>query len=206
VKCAPLVALVLAAAVAGCGSDDGERAVATVAGHKITREQLERTVEHFEEEAKREGHSFPDKGSAAYERIERQLRGLLVDRKELEVAAARLGVRVDDEEVERRLKASGTAEEEGGEDEEFLRETARAQLLTEAVFRKVTAGVRVTPAQIRAYYRTHRRRYGRTPFAHLRTAIRNELLAQLKNEAMARWRTQAHRSLASSVHYEKLED
>jgi hypothetical protein len=53
-----------------------------------------------------------------------------------------MGLRVDDDAVEKRLEAGGSAEE--GEDKAgkaFARESVRAQLLYETIYRKVTAKV-----------------------------------------------------------------
>jgi hypothetical protein len=102
----------------------------------VTREQLEQTVEHFQEEAKREGKAFSD-GPAA----RRTLLGLLVYRARLEQGAAALGIRISDDAVEERV-ASGAREEESGDDEAFVKSSVRAQLLTEAVYRRLAARIR----------------------------------------------------------------
>jgi hypothetical protein len=117
--------------------------------------------------------------------------GLLVDRASIEAAAARIGVHVSNAQVDARLTA-GTVENEGGDirikaEAAFLRATARNQLITEGVFRKVTAGVLVRPGDVQAYYRAHRALYGGTPFARVAPAIRSQLRSARKNAAMARW-------------------
>jgi hypothetical protein len=63
--------------VAGCGGG-GDRTVATVGGDEITSEQLDALVAHFRDEARREGKSFPQEGSAAFRVQRNQLLGLLV--------------------------------------------------------------------------------------------------------------------------------
>jgi len=56
------VAVVAGAIVAVVRSTGrGDKTVQTVAGHKITEKDLELTVEHFHEEADREGKPFPAK-------------------------------------------------------------------------------------------------------------------------------------------------
>jgi replicative superfamily II helicase len=131
------IVLVLAA----CG-ESGEKAVAHVGGQTVTKEQLEQTVEHFAEEAKLEGKPFPAEGSAGFDQAQHRLLALLVYRAELADQADSLGLRVSDDAVEKRLEAGGSAEE--GEDEagkEFGRASVRAQLLYEAIYRKVTVAV-----------------------------------------------------------------
>lgn len=171
----------------------GNAAVAQVGGDRITRHQLDLTVEHFHEEADREGRPFPDSGTAAFRRVEQQSLAFLVDRARLEVAAARAGIRVDDTEVRRRLGASAGSEEDAGTavraqaEAAFARGTARAQLLMEKVFSRLTAHVTVAPTAVRAYYRGHRAQYGGAPFRTLAPAIRRQLLSARKNEVMAAW-------------------
>ncbi|MGB2952294.1 MAG: SurA N-terminal domain-containing protein [Gaiellaceae bacterium] len=197
-----VILFAVALGLAGCGGSSN-KPVAVVGDQKITQKQLQTTVEHFREEARREGRLFPKGDTAAFRRIQAQLVRLLVYRVELEVAAARIGVHVSDKQVERQLaKAGSEAAGARGDKESFLRETARTQLVTEAVFRKVTAGIEVTPAEIRAYYRAHRRIYGATPYSVVKTAIESQLLSARKNAAMARWVAGARRSLGPSVRYE----
>ena len=139
----PALALALvsaALALAGCGSGGGD-AVARIDGAKVTRGELEATVAHFDEEAKREGRPFPEKGDAGFDALRNRLLGLLVYRAELGLEAKRLGVRVTDAQVARRLELAGSGEEGEGADE-FVRGTVRSQLLYEGLFRKVTREVR----------------------------------------------------------------
>jgi hypothetical protein len=132
---------IIALALTGC-EGDGDTAVAHVGNQTITKEQLEQTVEHFDEEAKREGKPFPKEDSPGFGDAQDRLLALLVYRAELADRADSLGLKVDDDLVERRLEAGGNGEE--GEDEEgkaFARESVRAQLFYEALYRKVTASV-----------------------------------------------------------------
>jgi len=194
------VAVVLAVAVGAAVGlalarrhDDGNPTVAQVGGDRITRHQLDLMVEHFHEEADREGRPFPDSGTGAFRRVEQQSLAFLVDRARLEVAAARAGIHVDNAEVRRRLGASAGGEEDSGAavraegEAAFARGTARAQLLTEKVFARLTAHVTVAPAAVRAYYLGHRAQYGRTPFRSLAPAIRRQLLSARKNALLAAW-------------------
>jgi len=137
-------AAVLYAAAAGCGGE-GEKAVAHVGNAKVTREQLDQTVEHFQEEAKRKGKAFSDGPS-----VRRSLLGLLVYRTRIEQGAAALGITVSQDEVEQRLSGVGSEEADGGQDgEAFLESTVRAQLLTEAVYRKLANRIRDADPQQR---------------------------------------------------------
>ena len=184
-----IVAVAIVAVVKSRGG--GDRGVATVAGHEIGANELELTVEHFHEEADREGKPFPAKGTNGYKQVEKLALGLLVDRASIEAAAARIGVRVTDAQVDARLTAP-TAENEGGDtrveaEATFLRATARNQLITEGVFRKLTAGVFVRPGDVRGYYFGHRALYGGAPFARVAPAIHSQLVSARKNAVMTHW-------------------
>jgi replicative superfamily II helicase len=125
--------------LAGC--EEGEQAVAHVGKQTVTKEQLEQTMEHFAEEAKREGKPFPDEGEPGFEDAQTRLLGLLVYRAELADQAASMGLAVKDETVEQRLDAGAGEEGEDEEGKQFARDSVRAQLLYEAIYRNVTAGI-----------------------------------------------------------------
>jgi hypothetical protein len=137
--------LALACAVlAGCGG--GDKAVAHVGGEPVTKKQLDAVVAHFRDEARREGKQFPEEGSAAFRQARNRLLGLLVYRTELEQGARRLGVAVSDDDVSRRLPASQGGEEGDLPGDSFPRDTVRAQLLYEGIFRRVTRDVKAPTA------------------------------------------------------------
>jgi hypothetical protein len=139
-----LGATALVAVATGCGST----AVARVGGATITRDQLEQTVEHFREEAQREGRAFPEEGSPAFPPVRNRLLGLLVYRLQLQQAAAGLGIAVGDDQVEQRLESSSPAEEDR-DAQAFAAASVRAQLLTEAVYRRLADRIRAASAEDR---------------------------------------------------------
>jgi len=184
------VALAIAAIVRDNRS--GDKTVQTIGGHRITQSQLELTVEHFHEEADREGKPFPAKGTKGYERVEKIALGLLIDQAAIEAAAARLGIHVTKAQVDARVAARPGESEAGGDvrveaEAAFTRATEHKQLIVEAVSRKLTAGIRVRPAQARAYYRAHRGLYGATPFPRLAASLRSQLLSLRRNAVLAAW-------------------
>jgi hypothetical protein len=111
---------VCAALLAGCGG--GGDAVAHVGGDTITKTQLDALVD----QARREGKDFPAEGTSAFRQLRNHLLGTLVYRTELEQAARRLGVTVDQDELSKRL-AAGSAS----------RESIEAQLLLEGIATRV---------------------------------------------------------------------
>jgi hypothetical protein len=196
-----LAVLAALAVVAVLRHDDGAETVANVSGRRVTSNDLRLAVEHFHEEADREGRPFPAKGTEEYDQVETVALRLLIDRAAIEAAAARLGVHVSQAQVEAKLAAAGSA----GESDEgaairveaeaaFRRATARVQLLTEGVARQLAGGITVSPAAVRAYYRRHRTLYGRTPYSTAAPSIRAGLLSARRNAALARWLVQVRRS------------
>jgi hypothetical protein len=88
-----VVASVVAVAIAAAAivavvrsSSGGGKTIQTVSGSKITEGDLELTVEHFHEEADREGKPFPANGTDGYKRVEKIALGLLIDQAAIENA------------------------------------------------------------------------------------------------------------------------
>ena len=206
---AALIAVAVTAVVRR--GDAASGTVATVADEKITRKQLDLAVDHFHEQADREGRPFPARDTSAYDDVQQQALRYLVALTELEVAAGRLGVHVRDAEVEARVATGGGGEEAEGAsirvqaEAAFVRQAARQQLLKERVYKKVGANVRVSDDEVRAYYASHRRLFGLQSFSTVAASIRGQVTATKQNAAFDRWWSRARRMLARSVHYEKLD-
>jgi SurA-like protein len=136
------VVALTAALLAGCGGN-GNETVAHVGGEAITQKQLDAVVAHFRSEAQREGKDFPDEGSAGFKPLRNHLLGLLVYRTELRQAADRLGVKVSENQVSKRLPTPSGGEQEGDSGgDTFPRDSVVAQLLYEQIFNKVTRDVK----------------------------------------------------------------
>lgn len=184
-----VVALAIVAVVRSDGSSN--ETIQTVGGHKITADDLDLTVQHFHEEADREGRPFPAKGTDEYKSVEKIALGLLIDQAAIQAAAARLGVHVAEAQVRERTAGSGEGEE-GGDirvkaEAAFGRATARTQLSEEGASRRLTAGLTVPSSAVLAYYRAHLRLYGSTPYARIAPSIRSQLLAQRRNAVLVGW-------------------
>ena len=137
--------------LAGCGGGS-DKTVAEVGGESVTRQQLDALVAHFRREYQQEGKDFPQEGTSGFVQLRNQLLGLLVYRTELEQAAAKLHVQVDQDELDRRLAAipSGGEQEGDANGDTYARDTMQAELLKEGIAAKVTRNVTGKTAAERA--------------------------------------------------------
>jgi hypothetical protein len=99
---AALGALGLVVLAAGCGGT-GSKTLATVAGERITQQQVDALVARARDEARNERQDFPDRGSEVYRELQQQALAMLVYRVQVETAARRLGIAVTDEQARRSL-------------------------------------------------------------------------------------------------------
>lgn len=195
------VLLAIAAALAlatGCGGES-EGFAAKVGDVEVSKEQVEEAVEEITHELEREGKSAPEEGTAARERLERQVLGVLIERTRLEQEAKQLGIEVSRDEVEQRVHAREASKEEG--EEGFVEDAARAQLVYEKLFARVTASVSVGADEVRRHYERNKKIYKDQTFDDVREAIRNQLLGERRNAAMEQWLTEVEREYRSKTTY-----
>jgi hypothetical protein len=190
--CIAVAVAVLALAACGGSSND---TLARVGDQKVTAEQVKALVDEVISELRREGKAVPAHGSKDEKTLERQALGILVGRARLEQKAADLGVAVSGDEVLKRVGAASTAQAEQEGNADFVASQARAQLLYEKLFARVTARVEVSADDVRGYYEQHRALYGSQTYAAVREGIRNQLLGERRNAAMKEWLAQVTREL-----------
>src|SRR5436309_1110829 len=151
--------LVVAALAAGCGgggasglkSDD----VAVVGNVHVTKAQYNALIEQAKRSFKQQGRGFPKQGTTEYETVKGQAMTLLVQQAEREAKAASMGIKVTDADVNKRL-AQIVKQYFHGKQSEYqaqlkkqnlsdkqVREDIRSQLISEAVFKKVTSSAAV---------------------------------------------------------------
>jgi len=162
-------ALVLAAIVAfpallagACGGDVPGDAVAVVGDAPISKEEFDSRMEQAKASMIAQYGSFPAEGTADYDAYAADLVDYLVQSELVEQGAGELGVEVTSIDVS--LYIAQLEESYGGR-EAFLEELAesgttfaeardsvRESLLGEDVYNAVVEGVKVTAAQVRAYW------------------------------------------------------
>ena len=196
--------IVVALLVAGCGGGSQsvpQNAVAVVGSDTITKAQFNDLMDSAKRTYKARKTKFPKVGTPAYDSLRNQAVTYLVQEAELEQKAKELGVSVTDKDVNARIDQIKTQYFQGnqkkyeaqlkaqGLTEDQLRKDLHAQLLSEKLFDKVTADVKVTDAQITAYYNQHKSDYTTPESREVRhilvgsKAKAQQIETQLKNGA-----------------------
>jgi foldase protein PrsA len=192
--------LLLAAACGGGGSSSSVSSgdAAIVDGERITQAEVDHQLQETACRNKAQKKAFPKAGSTEYQTLQKQIVQSLVQRIQLEQQAPSLKVSVSDKQVEDQLK-NIKKQYFGGSEKTYqaglktqcttdaeVREIVHANLLSNGIYKKLTADAKVTPAEVRTYYDSHREVYT-TPqsrvVSHILVkdkALADKLYAQLK--------------------------
>jgi len=174
-----IIALAAAAALlvlAGCGSGGGDAsvpgdAIATLDGTEIPKADYDRALDQAKRGYQARQTPFPKPGAPEYEQLKNQAVAYLVQRAEFEKEADDLGIKLTDKQIQDRLaqikkqyfqgdeKKYKAQLKKSGLTEAQVLEDVRAQVLSEELFKKVTAGVKVTQADIAKFYKEHPDQY-----------------------------------------------
>jgi parvulin-like peptidyl-prolyl isomerase len=150
-----------------CTATLSANAVATVCDSSITRAQFNDVVGQARRNYKLQKRTFPAAGSPNYQSLVGQIMDFLVQRSEFAQKAAQMGIKVTDKQVENRLaqikkqyfggseaRYQQQLKQQGLTDAE-VRDDLRAQLISDGLYRKVTAGVTVPDKVVSDYYKQH---------------------------------------------------
>jgi foldase protein PrsA len=193
-------ALVLALFAAGCGGDEDvpSDAVAVVDGEKVAKADYEALIAQARKSYKNQKREFPKAGSQEFQTLKNQAVQFLVQRVEFEQQAEDLEIEVTDKKVEARLaqikkqyfggdakKYEKQLKEQGLTDKQ-VRADIRAQVVSEEIFKKVTADAKVTDKAIEDYYTKNKEQYSQPESREVRhilvktKAQADKLYGQLK--------------------------
>jgi parvulin-like peptidyl-prolyl isomerase len=179
---------------ASLGSDD----VAVVGDQQISKDQFQQLMARAQKSYEQQKRPFPKAGTAEYEQLKGQAITFLVQQAEVEEQAKKLGVDITDEKVDKEI-ARYKKQFYGGSDaryekavkqqgltDEQARGAIRQQLISQALFKKVTGNVKASDADIKEYYDTHKTQYVQPESREVRhilvtkKALADSLYQQLK--------------------------
>jgi parvulin-like peptidyl-prolyl isomerase len=172
-----LAAVLAAIALAGCGGSDSSSkdvpndAVAVVGDQEISKEQFDALISQARASAKQQKRAFPKAGTPEFKNLQNQGLEYLVRRAEFAQKAKDMDVEVSDKQVDERL-AQLKKQFYGGDDKKFkaslaklmltedqVRSDVRAQLLEEALYKKVTEDTKVSDKEIEDFYAKNKSQY-----------------------------------------------
>jgi foldase protein PrsA len=164
--------------VAGCGGGGGggsqavpDDAVAEVGSQAVSKVQFNVLLQQARQSYKARKQAFPKAGTAEYKQLQDQALDYLVQRAEFEQKAKDLGITITDSKVDARLKQIKT-QYFGGSEKKYndqlksqgltdqqVRDDVRSQLLSQAIFNKITSKVKVDSKAVETYYNANKSQY-----------------------------------------------
>jgi foldase protein PrsA len=203
------LALLLAVAVlaAGCGGGGGGSKsvpagdVALVGDDAITKIQFNDLLAGAKRNYAARKTPFPKPGTTQYKGLQDQLVAYLVQLSELKQKAKELGITITDSAVQQRLtklrkqyqlvsdKKYKAALKAQGVTEAQLKQQLYSTILSDRIFKKVTAKVKVSDADVKRYYDSHKTSYTQAASRDVRhilvtsKSLATKLEAQLKSGA-----------------------
>jgi parvulin-like peptidyl-prolyl isomerase len=194
------ISLVLVAA--GCGGTStttlSSNDAAVVGAQSITKDQFNGLMDRAKKSYDAQKRPFPKPGSTEYEQLKGQAVTFLIQRAEFAQEADTMGIKITDSDVNKRIDQL-KKQFYGGSDQRYqktlkqqgltegqAKDEVRAQLISEALFKKVTSNVQVSKEEIKAYYNSHKSQYGQPQTREVRhilvakKALADSLYAQLK--------------------------
>ena len=167
--------VLVAALLAGCGGASsaslGKNDVAVVGNVHITKAQYDALLSQAQRSFKQQGRPFPKQGTTEYETVKGQAITLLVQQAERESKAGSMGIKISSSDVDKRLAQIKKQYFQSKESryqaqlkkqhltDASVRNDIRSQLISEAVFNKVTTSVSVSSSDVHDYYTTHPQLY-----------------------------------------------
>jgi parvulin-like peptidyl-prolyl isomerase len=202
-RLALLLCALVAVGLAGCGGDEEvpADAVAVVDGQQIARSDYEALLSQAKKSYKNQKREFPAAGSQEFQTLRNQAVQFLVQREQFEQEASDMDVDVTDKQIDARLqqiqkqyfggdkKKYEKQLKEQGLSEKQVRNDIRAQIISEKIFEQVTKDVKVTDADIAAYYEKNKTQYSQPESRDVRHILvktkkqADELYAQLQGGA-----------------------
>jgi parvulin-like peptidyl-prolyl isomerase len=170
-----VLAVVLMLLLAACGGGGTaslqSNDVAVVGDQQVSKEQLANLLERAKKSYSAEKRPFPKPGTSAYNTLQGQAVTFLLQRAEFEQKAADMGIHISDKQVNDRIeqlkkqfyggneKTYERALKKQGLTPDQARLEVKAQLISEALYNKITSKVQVSDSAIQSYYNTNKSVY-----------------------------------------------
>jgi parvulin-like peptidyl-prolyl isomerase len=187
----PLFALlaVVGVVVAGCGGSSTKAvpsdSVAVVGDSHITKTEFALLMDGTKSAYVARKTPFPKPGTSQYKALQDQTMKYLVQQSELEQKAKTLGITVTDKDVQARI-AQIKKQYFAGDDVKYKKQlkaqgltepllalNLHGQILSEKLYAKITGAVKVTDAEIKAYYDAHKSTYAQAASRDVRHILVN---------------------------------
>jgi hypothetical protein len=187
-KATALLPIVLVAVLAaGCGGGAGGSVsngdAAVVGNVHIAKSDVDTLLAQAKRSYKLQGRAFPKQGTPDYQSVKGNAVTLLVQQAEREAEAKSMGITVSDKDVQKRLDQIITQYFQGKQSkyraqlkrqhltEAQVKKDIRSQLISEALFNKVTKNVSVSADDVHQYYLTHSQLYSQPQSRDVRYII-----------------------------------
>lgn len=190
---AALLAVFLTACGGGGSASLAKNDVAAVGSVHITKPDFDALLTQAKQSYAKQTppRPFPKQGTTAYQTLQGQAVGILVQQAERESKAKSMGIKVSDAEIQTRLDQI-KKQYFGGSEKRYqaqlkqqkltdaqVRNDIREQLISEKLFAKVTSDVKVSDSDVHAYYVSHPQLYSQAPSRDVRhILVKSKSLAQ----------------------------
>src|SRR5204862_5256315 len=145
---------------------------AKVGDQTITKAQFDQLINQAKQSYQSQKRPFPKPGSTEYDQLKNQAVGYLVQRAEFAQEADDMGIKISDKDINARLTQI-KKQYFGGKDsryqaqlkqqgisEDQVRDDIKSQLVSEQIFNKITADVKISDPDLKKYYNDHKSQYG----------------------------------------------
>ncbi|HEX4677928.1 MAG TPA: SurA N-terminal domain-containing protein [Gaiellaceae bacterium] len=166
-----LVAVLLAGCGGGSSASLSSGDVAVVGDIHVTKPQFDALIAQAQRSFQQQNRPFPKQGTTEYQTVKGQAITLLVQQAEREAKASSMGIKISTSDIDKRLTQIIKQYFHGKQSEykaqlkkqkltdTQVRNDIRSQLISEAVFNKVTSSATVSNSEIHAYYVAHPQLY-----------------------------------------------
>jgi foldase protein PrsA len=207
-KLLPLLLLALMAVLlaAACGSGNSAKAVpagsiAIVGDQTIPKRTFDQLLKQAKDNYAAQQQTFPSVGTPEYESVKAAIVKGLVQQAEWELEGAVMGLKVSDQELQKLLvdfkqqyfqgdeaKYKAALEKKGITDKD-VRDELSAKILSEKIYKAVIGKVKLTDAEIKAYYEKNKAQFAQPESREVRhilvkkKALADKIYNQLKGGA-----------------------